>query len=107
LVAERTREYELVMVLSPEADEDRVTAITERVGNYITERGGTVSEPDNWGVRRLAYPIERFQEGHYVLTNFTLDAKDAEELDRSLNTYEDVLRHLVTKVDKSAKVDKG
>jgi len=42
-----------------------------------------------------------------VLTNFTLDAKDAEELDRSLNTYEDVLRHLVTKVDKSAKVDKG
>ena len=103
MVAERMRDYELVMVLSPEADEDQVTAMVERVANLITERGGSVAEQDSWGLRRLAYPIRRFQEGNYLLTRFTLDAKDVPEIDRNLEASEDVLRHLVTKVDKAAK----
>ena len=102
MVSQRMRDYELVMVLSPEVDEENASAAIERVANFITERGGTVSEPDNWGVRRLAFPIRRYQEGNYVQRRFALDAKDVVELDRTLIASEDVLTHLVTKVDKSA-----
>ena len=99
---QRVRDYELVMVLSPEADEDEISAALERVSNFITERDGSVSEQENWGVRRLAYPIKRFHEGGYVLMRFTLDANDVLELDRSLTAAEDVLRHLLTRAAGSA-----
>ena len=101
MVLRRLRDYELVMVINPEADESQVAAMVERVTHFVTERGGTITEQANWGIRRLAYPIRRFQEGNYALTRFVLDAKDVLELERTLEATEDVLRHLVTKVDKS------
>jgi small subunit ribosomal protein S6 len=103
LVAERTREYELVMVLSPEAAAEEVAAAVERVTGVIAETGGEVSDHEIWGLRRLAYPINRFQEGHYVLAHFSLDATHLRELERTLTASEDVLRHLITKVDKRSK----
>ncbi len=103
MVAERTRDYELVMVLSPEAVEEEVAAAVERVTGFITERGGGVSNHEIWGLRRLAYPIKRFQEGNYILARFSIDAAQLRELERSLTASEDVLRHLITKVDKNAK----
>ena len=98
MASERSRDYELVMILSPEANEEELTATVERVSNFITEHGGTAEEPDNWGLRRLAYPVEEFMEGNYVLTRFSLEASNVSELDRSLTSSDDVLRHLVTKV---------
>ena len=103
MVAQRMRDYELVMVLSPEGDEQQVEAAVQRVADFVSGAGGTVSEQQNWGVRRLAYPINRFQEGTYVLTQFALDANEVLELDRMLKASEDVLRHLITKPDKSEK----
>ena len=98
MVSERSRDYELVMILSPEANEEELTATVERVSNFISEHGGTAEEPDKWGLRRLAYPVDDFMEGNYVLTRFSLEASNVSELDRSLQSSEDVLRHLVTKV---------
>ena len=103
MVSERVRDYEIVMVLTPEASEDEATAIVDRVSNFISQRGGSISAQDNWGVRRLAYPIRGFLEGNYVVARFVLDAKDVLELDRTINASEDILRHLVTKLDKSVK----
>ena len=103
MVSERVRDYEVVLVLTPEANEEEATAIVDRVANFIAQRGGSVSAQDNWGVRRLAYPIRGFLEGNYVVTQFALDAKDVLELDRSLNASEDILRYLVTKLDKSVR----
>ena len=103
MVGERTRDYEVVMILSPEATEEEVATTVERVGSLITERGGTVSEPENWGVRRLAYPIQRFFEGKYVLTEFSMEAEHVLELELSLNATEIVLRHLVTKREEPKK----
>ena len=91
------------MVLTPEASEEEAAAAVERVADFITDHGGSVAEQEGWGVRRLAYPIRRYQEGNYVLTHFTLESKDVGELDRRLSASQDVLTHLVTKVDKSAK----
>ena len=98
MVSQRNRDYELVMVLSPEANEEELTATVERVSNFITEHGGTAEEPDNWGLRRLAYAVKEFMEGNYFLTRFSLEASNVAELDRSLGASDDVLRYLVTKV---------
>lgn len=98
MVAQRMRDYELVMVLSPEAGDEEISAITDRVANFITEHSGTVTVKDNWGLRRLAYPIQRFREGNYVLNRFSVDPNSMVELGRILNASEQVLRHLITKI---------
>ena len=103
MVAQRMRDYELVMVLSPERDEQQVEDAAQRVADFVTGAGGTVSEEEYWGLRRLAYPINRFEEGSYVLTQFALAANEVLELDRMLKASEHVLRHLITKPDKSEK----
>lgn len=97
MVAQRLRDYEVVLILTPQASEDEVTSIVERVSSFITELGGSMEDHEVWGLRRLAYSINKFMEGIYVLAHFSLDAKDVLELDRSLNTTEDILRYLVTK----------
>ena len=102
MVAERRRNYEVVLILRPEANEEEVKAAVERVTSFVTERGGDVSDQENWGLRQLAYPIQRFQEGNYVLARFALDSDSVAQLDRSLTASQDVLRHLVVKVDEGS-----
>ena len=99
MVTQKLREYELVVVFTPEATEDEAAAAVERVTGFISDRGGSVIAREDWGVRRLAYPIKKFQEGNYVLLRFGLEAKDAKELDSTLQAAQDVLRHLVTIAD--------
>lgn len=101
LAFQRMRDYELVMIISPEADEEETAATIERVAGLITGHGGSISEQETWGLRRLAYPIQRFQEGNYVLTRFALEAEHVLELGRGLNASQNVLRHLVTKTSES------
>jgi small subunit ribosomal protein S6 len=93
------REYELVMVISPEVADEDVSGTVDRVGNFIQERGGEMKEADPWGRRRLAYPIERHNEGHYVVTQFSLEPQQVRALEGSLELAEDVLRHLVVKLE--------
>lgn len=98
MVAENTRGYELVTILSPEATEDEVSSSIERIDGLIKDRGGSVAEHDTWGLRRLAFPINKFQEGNYVLTKFALDPDSLTEFHRTLTASEDVLRFMVSKV---------
>ncbi len=88
----------MVMILRPEVNEDEVTTIVDRVKSFITDRGGEINTEELWGLRRLAYPIEKFTEGFYVLTKFALNSNHVVELNGSLNTSEDVIRHLVMKI---------
>ena len=97
MVAQRLRDYEIVLIVTPQASEDEVTAIVERISGFISDRGGTVEDHEVWGLRRLAYAIHKFMEGIYVLAHFSLDAKDVIELNRNLSTSEDILRFLITK----------
>jgi small subunit ribosomal protein S6 len=105
LVDEQTRNYELMMIISPEANETEIDAASARVAGFIADRGGLIYEQSNWGLRRLAYPIQKFQEGNYVLTRFALEPGDIIELDSSLKASDDVMRHLTMKLDKSVKVE--
>ena len=91
------REYELIIVISPEVEEERATGVVERVSKFITDRGGEVTNQDDWGTQRLAYPIQDYREGNYVLTQFSSEPAAAKELDDALRAYQEVIRHLVMK----------
>lgn len=88
-------EYELLYVISPRLSADDVDGMVERVGALIEDAGGSVSMVDNWGRRRLAYPIRHHFEGTYVLTYLNMPGERAAEFERALNINEDVLRHLL------------
>jgi small subunit ribosomal protein S6 len=92
------RDYELVVIVSPEVDE-AIDRVIDNVSRFITENGGTVDNVDRWGKRRLAYSIKHFLEGNYVLTRFKLRPKLSKELEASLQISEDILRHLLIKID--------
>ena len=95
----KLRNYELVVIISPEAEEEAIEGVIDRVSRFITENGGTLSNIDRWGKRRLAYSIKHFTEGNYVLARFELRPKLSKELEASLEISEEVLRHLLTKVE--------
>ena len=97
MVAQRLRDYEIVFIMTPEANEGEVEAAIQRISAFVTDRGGSFDDHEIWGLRRLAYPINKFMEGIYVLAHFSLDASDVLELERILTTSEDVIRHLVTR----------
>ena len=87
-------EYELLYVISPRLSADDVDGMVERVGALIEGAGGSISMVDNWGRRRLAYPIRHHFEGTYVLTYLNMPGERAAEFERALNINEDILRHL-------------
>ncbi|MDO8614249.1 MAG: 30S ribosomal protein S6 [Dehalococcoidia bacterium] len=93
------RDYELVMVVSPEVGDEGLPATVERVSQFIQERGGEIRTVDQWGRRRLAYPIRRFTEAFYVVTHFALDPQAVRALEGNLDLAEDVLRHLVVRLE--------
>ena len=78
------RDYELMVVLSPELDEAGVDATTERLGTQVSGRGGEVVDLQKWRRRRLAYPIAKHRDGFYTVAKLTLSPEDADPLERSL-----------------------
>ena len=93
------REYELVLVVSPDVGDEGFPATVDRVSKFINERGGEIKDVDQWGRRRLAYPIRRFTEGFYAVTHFSLEPAQVRALEGNLDLAEDVLRHLVVRQD--------
>ena len=95
---EQLRVYELVVIISPEVVEEKLDATIDSVSQFITENGGTIADVERWGKKRLAYPIEHFMEGSYVLTRFRLKPALSKELEANLQISEEVLRHLLVKL---------
>ena len=93
------RDYELVLVISPEVAEEKFEAAIDNVSRFITEKGGTISDIERWGKRKLAYPIIHFVEGSYVLARFKLKPAFGKELEANLQISEEVLRHLLVRLD--------
>ena len=85
------------MVLSPQVDEEGVAGVVERFSKFITDRGGAISNQESWGTRRLAYPIQDFREGNYMLTQFSFEPGSTRELETSLKTSEEIIRYLLVK----------
>ena len=93
------RNYELLMIISPEVAEEDMTGTLDKVGEYVTAKGGTVTETNHWGRRKLAYPISHFREGNYVLTQLQLEPGTTAELEANLRISEKILRHLLVRLE--------
>lgn len=88
-------EYELMYILHPRLTVDEATEAIERVSALITDRGGELITGENWGRRRLAYPIDHAFEGTYVLTTWRLAPTATVSVETALRISEDVIRHLL------------
>ena len=95
---EQLRDYELVLVISPELAEEEFEAAIDKVSQFVSGKGGSISDVERWGKKRLAYPIRHFVEGSYVLTRFKLKPAFGKELEANLRISEEVLRHLLVKL---------
>lgn len=90
--------YEVLYILDPELDEETRNAYVERF-KKIVEDSGEVENVDEWGIRKLAYPINKKNEGYYVLMNFKATPEVPKELTRVFRITEGVMRHLIVKED--------
>lgn len=88
------KNYEIVMVFSVTNGEDAVEALKSKFTDLIS-KNGTLGEVEDWGKRRLAYPINYETEGYYTVINFACDEKFPAELDRVINITDGVLRSLI------------
>lgn len=86
--------YEVVIILDPAMGEEATAAMVAKF-KTLAESRGTVSEVDEWGKRRLAYPINDLNEGYYVLMTFASDAAFPAELDRVLRITDGVMRSMI------------
>jgi small subunit ribosomal protein S6 len=90
-------EYEILLLLDPELSEERQAEIVGKARTLIEEGGGAVERHDPWGRRKLAYPIDKKEDGIYHLLDFTASPETLDELTRVLKIDDDVLRHMATR----------
>jgi small subunit ribosomal protein S6 len=98
------RKYELVYVISPDVSDDQVTELHGQIDAIVQRMGGQIEKTDNWGRRRLAYEIGRHKEGVYVLEVINATGDLIKELDRRLKVNDEVIRHVVVRVDEENRV---
>ncbi|HKW22844.1 MAG TPA: 30S ribosomal protein S6, partial [Ktedonobacterales bacterium] len=95
-VCRMARDYELGIIINPDAGDERARAIVERVTQVVSGQDGQVVRVDAWGRRHLAYPIERHRDGLFFWLDLILPPQSVAEVERTLRVNEDVMRHLIT-----------
>src|SRR5262245_61367811 len=98
------RQYELVYILPPDSTEQQVAEIHEQVAQVVARMHGVVEKNENWGRRRLAYEIGHHKEGVYVLDVINGTGDLMKEIDRRLKVMDQVIRHMIVRVDEEKKV---
>ena len=101
------RRYELMLVIRPDVADDKSQALVDRTTRGIVSAGGQIVKVAPWGRRRLAYPIDRHREGSYHIILFESPSEAIIELEHTLLITEEVLRHLITRVDRPVKSADG
>jgi small subunit ribosomal protein S6 len=98
----RNRRYETVFILPPDLEEGRRKEILDRLDGVVEKGGGIRVKREDWGVRRLAYTVNRNPKGHYYLLDYVGSAQIVAELERHMRMLENVLRFLTVKTDDRA-----
>ena len=91
--------YEVMFVIDPALEDEKKDAAVERVKEIISSEGGEPGETDVWGLRKLAYPIQKKNEGYYVVQQFAGESTLPLELDRRLKISDDYMRHIIVRKD--------
>ncbi|MCY6372256.1 30S ribosomal protein S6 [Clostridium ganghwense] len=94
------RNYETLFILHPSLDEEAIKARLEKFAGVIENGGGVVENVDEWGRRKLAYPIQKVNEGYYTLVNFKANTELPKELERVFRITDGVMRFMVVNPEK-------
>lgn len=92
--------YELVVVVSAKLEDEERAAEIEKVSNLVTRFGGTITDVEEWGKKKLAYEIQKMSEGYYYFIHFDTDNTDCpNEIENQIRIMENVIRYLCVKVE--------
>jgi small subunit ribosomal protein S6 len=94
-----SRDYELGFILNPEVSEDEIRSLLGRIEQIVANYGGQIFKVNQWGRRRLAYPIERHRDGYYIFIDMILTPETVAEIERTLRVSELVFRHMMKRRD--------
>ena len=98
------RQYELVYILPPDTTEQQVTDLHGQLDAVVSRLQGNFEKTENWGRKRLAYDIGHHREGTYVVETITGSGELMKEIDRRLRVIDQVIRHLIVRVDEELRV---
>ena len=98
-----TRIYEELFIVKPDAPDEEVDQFVETLRTQLTTAGATVDKVDKWGKRRLAYRVDKYREGTYVLLQFSCEPTVVKELERRLRVSDVVLKFLTVRIDETLK----
>jgi len=93
------RNYELTIILNPDIAEEDVPQTMEKLSALIAKNGGEITDTEQWGRRKLSYPIKHHAEGNYVMMKLGLEPEKTTQFENDLNLVEDYLRHLLLRTD--------
>jgi small subunit ribosomal protein S6 len=96
----RLNDYEVALIIRPEVEDEGQEAIIDRLSQILTADGGQVTNVEKWGRRRLAYPINKVNEGIYYFVQGQFSTSVLSELERNVRLSEDILRHMVIRTDR-------
>ncbi len=99
-----SRQYELVYIVTPEATEEQIAELHTQIEQIVQRYSGTFDNTENWGRKKLAYAIAHHREGVYVVETITGSGELMKEIDRRLKVIDQVIRHLVVRVDDELRV---
>ena len=91
------RDYEILYIVRPDLEDDKVQDVVKRVNSLIGRSGGNAEQTSLWGKRKLAYEVKHQREGSYVLQDFKIEPERVPELESALKITEEVLRHLIVR----------
>jgi small subunit ribosomal protein S6 len=91
------RDYEVLYIVRPDLEDDKVQEVVKRVNTLIERSGGATDQTSLWGKRKLAYEVKHQKEGSYVLQDFKIEPNRVPELESALKITEEVLRHLIVR----------
>ena len=96
---ETQRQYEVVFIVDPTADDDEVTRLTDNLKQIVTDQGGTITKTESMGKRKLAYEILHKTEGSFVLLEVEGSGKEIAELERRMRVNDRIIRYITVRVD--------
>jgi small subunit ribosomal protein S6 len=97
------RIYEELFIVRPDATDEEVDPLIEQLKGIVTHAGGTIDKADKWGIRKLAYRVAKYNEGQYVLLQFSANPDSVKEIERRLRVADLVLKHLTVRIDEKMK----
>lgn len=95
--------YEMTYILNPVLDDEQFSELVDLVSKLIKDNGGEIEEVDQWGVQKLAYPIDKKSTGYYVNLYFTAPGEAIQVVERNMRIHDDILRYLTLKYDAKMK----